>query len=98
MNLGTSLAIYAAIQKELNGSFNFLGKQWEYTVDVTNVDMLSRFEIWACFNPSAGANQSFNVVNGDTFKWKDMWYKLGIFYKFPEDKRLEFRHVILRRR
>jgi nucleoside-diphosphate-sugar epimerase len=45
------------------------------------------FNLWAALEPKC-ANQAFNVVNGDTESWQNMWPKLARRFdcKIPEDQ------------
>ena len=47
-------------------------EQYDGTTDVTDARLLARQLEWAATSP-AGANEAFNIVNGDTFHWRDMW-------------------------
>ncbi|KFA50874.1 hypothetical protein S40293_02453 [Stachybotrys chartarum IBT 40293] len=74
MDLATSLAIYAAVNKELGKDLKFPGSRAFYTgVDCfTSAALHARFCEWAATEPKA-ANQAFNVVNGDTQSWQNLW-------------------------
>jgi nucleoside-diphosphate-sugar epimerase len=74
MNMGATLAAYAAICKETGKPFVFPGSpiQYEGVVDVTDARVLSEQLIWSATEP-AGANEALNIVNGDVFRWKRMW-------------------------
>jgi hypothetical protein len=87
MNLGTSIAVYAAVQRELNERFDFPGPEgaWNARVDITDLDLLSRFTLTAIFEERARHNESFNVVNGEMFRWSDMWPVLGEYFGFSKD-------------
>lgn len=85
MNLGTSLAVYASICKETGEPFVFPGspEQWEGRNDVSDANLVAEHEIWGATEPKA-ANEAYNVVNGDVFRWKELWPKLAAFYGLPE--------------
>jgi nucleoside-diphosphate-sugar epimerase len=74
MNMGVTLAVYGTIAKETGRPFVFPGspEQYDGTTDVTDARLLARHLSWAATSPSA-ANEAFNVVNGDTFRWRHMW-------------------------
>ena len=78
MNMGTTLAVYATICKEQNRPFRWPGSaaQWNGVSDMTDARVLAEHLIWASTTPGA-ANQAFNVVNGDIFRWSTMWKKLA---------------------
>ena len=86
MNMGTTLATYATICREAGRPFRFPGsaKQWECLTDMTDVRLLARHLLWATETPAA-ADQAFNVVNGDVFRWNWMWARIaGWFGLEPE--------------
>ncbi|KAL8833405.1 MAG: hypothetical protein Q9170_004286 [Blastenia crenularia] len=78
MNLATSLGIYAAISKEHNGQLLFPGSETFYTFfDCFTYSRLhAQFNLWAAMEPKC-SSQAFNVVNGDTESWQNMWPKLA---------------------
>jgi nucleoside-diphosphate-sugar epimerase len=81
MNLGTTLAVYATICKELGRPFQFPGSkaQWEGLSDVTDARMLAKQLRWAA-DTDAARNEAFNLVNGDLFRWSWLWPKLGAWF------------------
>lgn len=85
MNMGVTLAVYATIAKELHLPFRFSGAPLQYygVVDIVNVDLLVRHLVWSSTTPHA-ANQAFNVVNGDVFRWEQMWPKITDFFSLPQ--------------
>ncbi|CAL8577933.1 hypothetical protein XPA_003742 [Xanthoria parietina] len=78
MNLGTSIGIYAAVSKELGGELVFPGSEAFYTsFDCFTYSRLhAQFNLWAAMEPRC-SNQAFNVVNGDTESWQNMWPKMA---------------------
>jgi nucleoside-diphosphate-sugar epimerase len=78
MNMGTTLAVYATICRETGRPFTFPGSpaQWEGLTDMTDAGQLAEHLLWAATTPAA-ANQAFNVVNGDVFRWSWMWPRLA---------------------
>lgn len=78
MNMGVTLAVYASICKELGQAFVFPGsrQQYEAATDMTDAQLLARHLTWASTH-EAGRNQAFNVVNGDVFRWRQMWAALA---------------------
>ena len=81
MNMGTTLAVYATICKEKGLPFRWPGSeaQWKGLSDVTDARVLAKHLIWAA-TTEAAHNEAFNVVNGDYFRWKDLWPKLALFF------------------
>ena len=78
MNMGMTLAVYGALCRELDRPFVFPGSPQQYTgvTDVTDADLLAEQMEWAATTPAA-ANQAFNAVNGDVFRWQRMWSVLA---------------------
>ena len=78
MNMGVTLAVYAAICRETGREFRFPGsrEQWEAVTDVTDAGLLADHLVWASTTPAA-ANQALNIVNGDVFRWRRMWPRLA---------------------
>ncbi|KAL6721078.1 hypothetical protein ACLMJK_000178 [Lecanora helva] len=76
MNLATSLGLYCAISKELDGNLMFPGSETFYTLfdSFTYSRLHASFNLWAALEPQC-ANQAFNVVNGDVESWQNMWPK-----------------------
>ncbi len=90
MNMGVTLAVYATICRETGRPFIFPGSsaQWNGLTDMTDARLLASHQQWAATAPAA-ANQAFNVVNGDVFRWKWMWSRLAAYFglepaPFPE--------------
>ena len=69
MNMGTTLAVYATICKELGRPMRFPGSsvQWKSLTDMTDARLLAKQLLWASTTPVA-RNQAFNVVDGDVFR------------------------------
>jgi nucleoside-diphosphate-sugar epimerase len=74
MNMGVTLAVYGSICRETGRPFVFPGspEQYEGVTDVTDARLLARQLEWAATTPAA-ADEAFNIVNGDVFRWKRMW-------------------------
>lgn len=81
MNMGTTLAVYASLCRETGRPFRFPGSeaQWNGLTDMTSAGQLARHMVWAATTPDA-ANQAFNVVNGDVFRWKWMWSRIAEWF------------------
>jgi nucleoside-diphosphate-sugar epimerase len=78
MNMGVTLAVYAAICREANRPFVFPGSavQWNGLTDVTDARVLAKHMEWAATS-EAGRDEPFNIVNGDIFRWRWLWPKLA---------------------
>jgi nucleoside-diphosphate-sugar epimerase len=78
MNMGTTLAVYASLCKELGRRMQFPGSsvQWMSLTDMTDARLLAKHLLWAATTPAA-RNHAFNVVNGDVFRWSWMWKRIA---------------------
>ena len=78
MNMGTTLAAYAVLCRETGRPFRFPGSaaQWNGLTDMTDARLLAEQLLWATTTPAA-ANQAFNVVDGDVFRWSWMWERIA---------------------
>ncbi len=78
MNMGTTLAVYATLCREIGRPFTFPGsaEQWTGLTDMTDAGQLARHLLWAA-ETEAAHNDAFNVVNGDVFRWQWMWSRLA---------------------
>lgn len=81
MNMGTTLAVYATICRETGRPFRFPGSavQWNGLTDMTDARILAQHLLWAATTPAA-ANEAFNVVNGDVFRWSWMWGRIADWF------------------
>ena len=81
MNMGTTLAAYATLCKELGRPFKFPGSeaQWRGLSDITDARMLAKQLVWAA-DTDAAKNEAFNVANGDVFRWSWLWPKLAAWF------------------
>ncbi|QEE38519.1 MULTISPECIES: SDR family oxidoreductase [unclassified Methylobacterium] len=81
MNMGTTLACYATLCRELGRPFTFPGSaaQWNGLTDMTDARLLARQLLWASTEPKA-ANEAFNVVDGDVFRWSWMWGRIADWF------------------
>lgn len=69
-----TIGAYAAILKELGLPLYFPGPEasFDAKLNVTDVGLLTKAMVWAATTPHC-ANNAFNIVNGDTFRWRDLW-------------------------
>lgn len=81
MNMGTTLATYATLCRETGRPFTFPGSavQWNGLTDMTDARLLAKHLLWAATTPAA-ANEAFNVVNGDVFRWSWMWSRIAEWF------------------
>lgn len=77
-NIVAVLAVYAAISRELGLPLRFPGTQacFDAVSQVTDARLLARSARWFGTQPAC-VNQSFNVVNGDLFRWRHLWERLA---------------------
>ena len=81
MNIGVTLAVYASICKETGAPFFFPGSKEQYNgvTDVTDARLLAHHAVWSATDP-AGKNEAFNTVNGDVFRWRQLWKLLADYF------------------
>ncbi|MCU1541216.1 MAG: family oxidoreductase [Arthrobacter sp.] len=81
MNMGLTLAVQASICRELGQPFIFPGSetQWHSLTDMTDSGLLAEHMIWAATADQAG-DEAYNIVNGDTFRWRRMWPRLASYF------------------
>lgn len=70
----STLGTYAAILRELGEPLHFpaSAETFDAHISVTDVRLLTAAMVWAATAPRC-ANEAFNIVNGDTFRWRDIW-------------------------
>ena len=80
MNMGLTLAVAATLANEHDLPFVFPGSeaQWNSLTDMTDAGLLAEQMVWASTDP-AGADEAFNIVNGDVFRWRWMWPRLAAY-------------------
>ena len=78
MNMGVTLAVYGAICRATGEPFVFPGspEQWNGVTDLTDARLLGRHVAWSTVEP-AGANEAFNTVNGEVFRWRQLWREVA---------------------
>lgn len=81
MNMGVTLAVYAALCRESGDRFVFPGShaQWNALTDVTDARLLAEHVAWAATTPEA-RDTAFNIVNGDIFRWRWLWPQLAEYF------------------
>ncbi|MAX79844.1 MAG: NAD-dependent dehydratase [Crocinitomicaceae bacterium] len=81
MNLSNLIAVYASLCKEEGIPMRFPGSEKAYNVlvNVTGVDILSKGMTWAA-TIGEGAEEIFNITNGDVFRWSQVWPKIGEYF------------------
>ncbi len=73
-SIGLVIAVYAALQRELGLPLDFYGTTagFQALTQFTDLALLGRSVVWMATEPRC-ANQAFNVVNGDTPRWSELW-------------------------
>jgi nucleoside-diphosphate-sugar epimerase len=81
MNLGTLIAIYASLCKELSVPMRFPGPNaaYEVLVNVTDATLLAKGMEYPSLNPACNG-EIFNITNGDVFRWKHVWPKIAEYF------------------
>jgi nucleoside-diphosphate-sugar epimerase len=74
MNMGVTLAVYGSICRATGEPFVFPGspQQLNGVTDVTDARLLGRHVLWSSTEERA-QNQAFNTVNGEVFRWRQLW-------------------------
>jgi nucleoside-diphosphate-sugar epimerase len=78
MNMGVTLAFYGSICRATGEPFVFPGSPQQYggVTDITDARLLGRHVVWSASEPAA-RNTAFNTVNGDVFRWRQMWGRVA---------------------
>lgn len=96
-SIGLVIAVYAAIQRELWLPLNFPGSEagFHALTQFTDLALLGRSLVWMATEPRC-ANQSFNVVNGDTPRWSELWpdFAAAFGMKSGEPQNIKLEHWI----
>ena len=77
-NIISIIGTFAAIAKELGLPLDFPGARgcFDTLKQATDATQLARAMVHIATSPT-GANQAFNVTNGDIFRWKQLWPKIA---------------------
>ena len=96
MNLALALAVYGSLCRELGLPFSHPGPadNFHALYQLTDAGLLARAMTWIATAPG-GANQAFNVTNGDLIRWENLWPRLAAFFGVAPG---EQRHSSLRER
>lgn len=75
------LAAYAALCRQIGTQLIFPGSEacFRSMRQATDIDLLAEAAVWAATTPSC-ANEAFNVVNGDYFRWCELWPGIAGFF------------------
>ncbi|KAJ3039484.1 hypothetical protein HDV00_012164 [Rhizophlyctis rosea] len=89
MNIAVTLALYAVICKEEGKPFKFPGNRVMYNnvVDMSAASNNAKFQEWCAENSGRIKGKDggavFNIHNGDTVRWSDLWPKIGEYFSVP---------------
>ena len=80
MNHAITFALYLLICKELGEEARMPTNQlyWDKVEDCSDAGLIAAFTVWVSTTPSCG-NQAFNIVNGDTYTWREMWPRIATY-------------------
>lgn len=75
------IAAYAALAKAAGRPLTFPGTRdcFESVSQITDLRLLVDAMLWAMTEPMA-SGEAFNVVNGDYFRWRDLWPRLADYF------------------
>lgn len=84
MSIVPAIAVYAAICKEMGLPLRFPGQRGAFSAlyQVTASDHMASAALWAATEPRA-ANQAYNITNGDTFRWQNLWPRIAEVLEMP---------------
>ncbi|MBX7258430.1 MAG: SDR family oxidoreductase [Candidatus Hydrogenedentes bacterium] len=80
-NFGTAIAVYASVLKKLGEPLAFPGGEGAYSCvwEASSANLLARVMHWSATEPAA-ADNVFNLVNGNTFRWCDLWPRIAEYF------------------
>ena len=81
MNIATLIAVYATLCKELNVPMRFPSseKAYEVLVNITDTDLLAKGMEYVSLHENC-KGEIFNITNGEIFRWKELWPKIGEYF------------------
>ncbi len=81
MNMLAAIGVYAALQKEKGLPLTYPGGPSGVS-EAIDADLLAAAIAHSLDNP-AFADETFNITNGDVFRFHDLWPALGDIFKMP---------------
>jgi nucleoside-diphosphate-sugar epimerase len=80
-NCVATLAAYGSLCRELGQPFGFPGTATAFNViaQATDAGLLADAMLWTS-DESRCANQAYNIINGDYFRWRNLWPRLAEFF------------------
>jgi len=80
-NIVSVIALHAVLCREAGRKLTFPGapERFEAVSQITDVALLVDAMLW-CATAPAAADQAFNIVNADYFRWADVWTDIASFF------------------
>jgi nucleoside-diphosphate-sugar epimerase len=80
------IAVYATLARALGEAFTYPGSERSFNTrtQFTFVPMLARAIEWMATDENC-ANESFNIVNGDSPRWADLWPRFAEYFGVRTD-------------
>jgi nucleoside-diphosphate-sugar epimerase len=80
-NCVSTLAAYGSLCRELGRPLGFPGTPAAFNAisQATDADLLADSMAWTAEEPRC-ANQAYNIINGDYFRWCNLWPSLAAFF------------------
>jgi nucleoside-diphosphate-sugar epimerase len=80
-NIVAVIGVYATLLKALGLPLLFPGSQrcFDAVSQATDAQLLARAMEWFATEPHC-ANESFNVINGDLFRWRHLWPRIAAHF------------------
>ncbi len=84
MNIVMVLAVYASICRELGLPLKFPGKPKAFASvnQASDARLLSSAAQWSATTPAC-SNESYNITNGDFYRWQNFWPKMAEWFDMP---------------
>lgn len=81
INLPKPIAVYATLCRKLGLPLCFPGPEAAFRAVhcASDVELLNKGMLWAATTPAC-ANEAFNMVNGDHFRWQYLWPKIAAWF------------------
>lgn len=80
-NCVSTLAAYGSLCRALGRPLGFPGTPAAFDAisQATDADLLADAMVWTAEEPRC-ANQAYNIINGDYFRWRNLWPALAGFF------------------
>lgn len=83
-SLVTGIGVYATICRAAGRPLDFPGPAgtWQKLSQGITAELLAEAIEWVATTPTC-ANQDFNITNGDSFRWQQLWPRIAEFFSMP---------------